>query len=141
MSWTMPRRILQIVAGLIGLVAVGAFALGVANAPGRSRLPGEKATGGVAAGGAAIEATDATPLSQERIEGPPPPPELTPEQKAKIEADKKAKEEAAAQAAADDQDDAANPAASTAPAAPAGAQPGTATPPATPQPDDEPPHE
>lgn len=73
MQWTMPHRVLQIVASLIVLAAVSSFALGVVNAPQHGgRLPGEKVPG-VAAGGAAIDAQDATPLSNERIEGPPPP--------------------------------------------------------------------
>jgi hypothetical protein len=98
MNWSMPRPVLQVVAVAISAVAVGAFTLGVVNAPSRGRLPGERADGT----GAAIEAVEATPLSQERIEGPPPPPEPTPEELAKLEADKLAREqvEAAARAAA-----------------------------------------
>ncbi|MDB5449540.1 MAG: hypothetical protein JWQ52_668 [Phenylobacterium sp.] len=96
MQWTMPRRVLQVVAGLIGLAAVGSFSMGVINAPSHGRLPGEKAPG--EAPSAMIQATEATPLSQERIEGPPPPPELTPEEKAKQDADKKARDAAAAAA-------------------------------------------
>ena len=95
MQWTMPLRTRQIVAGLIGLSAFTAFTLGIINAPSRGRLPGEKAA---ERGGAALEATEATPLSQERIEGPPPPVPLTEEQKAKLEADKLAKAEADAAA-------------------------------------------
>ncbi|WP_133254222.1 hypothetical protein [Phenylobacterium deserti] len=91
----MPRPVLQLVAGLLGLLAAAAFALGVINAPHRGRLPGEKPDSAASAG-AAIEAEEATPLSTERIEGPPPPPELTPEEKAKLEAEAKAKEEAEA---------------------------------------------
>jgi hypothetical protein len=72
MQWTMPPRVLQIVAGLIGLAATAAFVMGVVSAPQRGgRLPGAKVPG-AAAGSTAIEATDATPLSDERIEGPPP---------------------------------------------------------------------
>lgn len=95
MNWSMPRPVLQVVAGGLALIAVGSFSLGVANAPGRGRLPGERADGSRAA---PIEAVEAVPLSQERIEGPPPPPEPTPEELAKLEADKKAKAEAAAAA-------------------------------------------
>ena len=95
MQWSMPHRVLQVVAGLIGLAAVSSFALGVINAPQRGRLPGERAG---EQGAAVIQATEATPLSQERIEGPPPPPELTPEEKARLEAEKQAKEEADAAA-------------------------------------------
>lgn len=101
MQWSMPHRVLQVVAGLIVLVALSAFTLGVVNAPQRGRMPGEKANG-EPNGPAPIIATEATPLSQERIEGPPPPPELTPEEKAKQQADKEAREAAklAAQSAA-----------------------------------------
>lgn len=89
MQWSMPHRVLQAVAGLLVLVAISAFALGVVNAPQRGRMPGEKVSGDN--GPAPIQATEATPLSQERIEGPPPPPELTPEEKAQQEADKEAR--------------------------------------------------
>jgi hypothetical protein len=95
MSWTMPPRVLQIVAAMIVLAAITAFALGVMNAPERGRLPGEK-PGAPQPAAAAIDATDATPLVNERIEGPPPP---TPEElaaKAKAEAEAKAKAEAEA---------------------------------------------
>jgi hypothetical protein len=95
MQWSMPPRVLQIVAGLIGLTAATSFTLGVLNAPQRGRLPGERVEGSPAA---LIQATEATPLSQERIEGPPPPPELTEEEKAKLEAEKQAKAEADAAA-------------------------------------------
>jgi len=110
MQWSMPHRVLQVVAGLIVLVAVSAFTLGVINAPQRGRMPGEKSDGGPN-GAAPIVATEATPLSQERIEGPPPPPELTPEEKAQQQADREAK--AAAKLAA------AGEATPTGPAAPA----------------------
>jgi hypothetical protein len=91
----MPHRLLQVVAGLIGLTAITGFTMGVINAQGHGRLPGERADGTT---GALIQATEATPLSQERIEGPPEPVPLTPEEKAKLEADKKAKAEAEAEA-------------------------------------------
>src|SRR5258706_14332659 len=55
-------------------------------------MPAQKAAG--QAGPAPLAATDATPLSQERIEGLAPR-ELTPEEKEKAEADKEAREEAA----------------------------------------------
>lgn len=97
-TWSMPQPVLKLVATLIAAGAVGAFALGVATAPDKSRLPGERR--GEAAAGAPMEATDATPLGDERIQGAPPPRELTEEEKAKLEADKKAKEEAAAAKAA-----------------------------------------
>lgn len=92
MQWSMPPRVLQVVAGLIGLTAVGAFTLGIVNAPSRGRLPGERADG---ATGSLIQATEATPLSQERIEGPPEPAPLTPEEQAKADEAKAAKSEAA----------------------------------------------
>jgi hypothetical protein len=91
----MPHRVQQIVAGLLGLTALTAFTLGVINAPDRGRLPGERSDG---ASGALIQATEATPLSQERIEGPPEPAPLTPEQQAKLDEEKAAKAEAAAAA-------------------------------------------
>lgn len=93
MQWSMPHRVLQVVATLIVLVALTAFTLGVVNAPQRGRMPGEKVAGST--GAAPLAATEATPLSQERIEGAPVPRELTPEEKEKAEADKEAKEEAA----------------------------------------------
>jgi hypothetical protein len=98
MDWTMPRPVLNWVAGILAMLSLGAFVLGVATADAPSRLPGERSNGPA---GAALEAQEATPLGTERIEGPPPPPELTPEEKAKLEAEKKAKEEAAALAKAD----------------------------------------
>ena len=99
MNWTMPLRTRQLVAGLIGLSALTAFTLGIVNAPSRGRFPGERAPGS-RDDAAAIQATEATPLNQERIEGPPPPTPLTDEQKAKLEADKLAKAEAEAAAKA-----------------------------------------
>jgi cell division septation protein DedD len=117
MQWSMPHRVLQVVAGVIVFIALAAFTLGVVNAPQRGRLPGERADGGSGATAAPLAATEATPLSQERIEGPPPPPELTAEQKARQDADKEAKAEA----------DAARAPASAAPPATA-AEPVTPTP-------------
>lgn len=101
MQWTMPHRALQVVASLIALIALTSFVLGAINAPSRGRLPGERpAVGDDVA--APINAPEATPLSQERIEGPPPPAPLTEEEQAKAEADKaaKAQAQAAAKAAA-----------------------------------------
>ena len=73
MQWTMPPRVLQIVASLLVLAAIGAFAMGVMSASQRGgRLPGEKVAG-AAASGPAIDAEDATPLADERIQGAPPP--------------------------------------------------------------------
>jgi hypothetical protein len=96
----MPHRVLQIVAGLIALAAISSLVMGIVNAPQRGgRLPGAKAS---ATDGPAtvIEAPDATPLSNERIEGPPPP---TPEElaQAKADAEAKAAEADAAEAAAE----------------------------------------
>jgi hypothetical protein len=117
MQWSMPHRVLQVVAGLIVLVAVSAFTLGVINAPQRGRMPGEKSASGGSDGAAPIVATEATPLSQERIEGPPPPPELTPEEKAQQQADREAK--AAAKLAAAGEATPAGPAAPAPPKLPA----------------------
>lgn len=97
MTWSMPRPILHVVAWLIGLAAISSFAMGIYNAPDRGRLPGEGVQGKAGAA-APIQAMEATPLSQERIEGPPPAPELTEAEKLKAEADKKARAEAAAEA-------------------------------------------
>jgi hypothetical protein len=123
MQWSMPHRVLQVVATLIVLIALSAFTMGVVNAPQRGRLPGEKAPG--SQGAAPLAATDATPLSQERIEGTAPR-ELTGEEKEKAQAEKEARQEAA---------DAAKAAAATAP-------PGVVVPPpvsATTPPPSEPP--
>jgi len=95
MQWSMPHRVLQVVAGLICLTAVTGFALGAINAQGRGRLPGERSDGTT---GALIQATEATPLSQERIDGPPEPTPLTEEEKAKLAEEKKAKADADAAA-------------------------------------------
>ncbi|MDB5419572.1 MAG: hypothetical protein JWP50_2991 [Phenylobacterium sp.] len=74
MIWTMPRPVLQWVASLMALGAASAFVMGIINAPDHSgRLPGERAARGSAVAGTAINAADATPLSQERIEAPPKP--------------------------------------------------------------------
>jgi hypothetical protein len=116
-QWSMPPRALRVVAGLIGVVALSAFILGVLSAPQRGRLPGEATAEG---GAPVLQATEATPLSQERIEGPPPPPEPTPEELARLEAEKKAKEEAEAAALA----------AAAAPVAPQPVAPAPTAPPA-----------
>ena len=121
MQWTMPHRVLQIVASLIALAAVSAFVMGVINAPQRGgRLPGEK-LGGPAGATTAIDAPDATPLSNERIEGPPKP---TPEEEAQAKADAEAKaEEADAGNADDDADTGPPPAVAPAPPPPRPAPP------------------
>lgn len=73
MEWTMPRPVVVGIAALLALAAAGSFAMGVISAPQRGRMPGERAPGVAAAPVAAINATEATPLSQERIEAPPKP--------------------------------------------------------------------
>jgi hypothetical protein len=100
MNWTMPPGVLRIVAGALIAISLGAFAMGVIRAPERGRLPGEREEGGASStpAAAAAAAPEAQPLSQERIEGPPPAPELTPEEKAQAEADKTAKAQADAAA-------------------------------------------
>lgn len=95
MNWSMPRPVLQVVAASIGAVCLGSFAMGVMTAQPPARLPGEQPG---AAAGQPIEAQEARPLTEERIEGAPQPPPLTDEQKAQIEADKVAKEAEAAAA-------------------------------------------
>ena len=98
MNWTMPRPVLRVIAALLGAACLGAFTLGVLTAPPRGRLPGERLDGVT---GQPIEARDATPLVDERIQGAPLRVELTDEEKAKLEAEKKAKAEAAALAKAE----------------------------------------
>jgi len=135
MQWSMPQRALQVVAVLLVSIAILAFGAGVWNAPNRGRLPGERTQDAGPGSAPAAVATEAIPLSQERIEGPPPAAELTPEEKAKQEADKLAKAQAdvttkvapAAQAAAP-----------SAPSAPVPVAPSVETP--APPPSDEAPH-
>ena len=97
MNWSMPRPVLQGVAAAIGVACLGSFTLGVATAPQRGRLPGERLDGLT---GQPIQAQEATPLVDERIQGQAPE-ELTPEEQAKLDADKKAKAAAAALARAE----------------------------------------
>ena len=139
MQWSMPRPVLQVVAVLLGLIALGALSLGIASAPSRGRLPGEGLPD--TAAGAAIQATEATPLGDERIEGPPPPKPLTEEEKAKLEEEKKAKEEAeaAAKLAAADAEKAL-PTPKAAPAQPPADRVGDLLDSVTPPPQEEPPH-
>ena len=92
MNWSMPRQVRQGVAALLALACLVAFSVGVITAPSRGRLPGQAPDGAL---GAALQAQEATPLSEERIEGAPEPAPLTEEQKAALEAEKKAREEAA----------------------------------------------
>lgn len=118
MNWSMPRPVLQMVAALLVATSLGAFALGVVTAPSRGRLPGERLDGVT---GRPVEAQEATPLVEERIEGAAAEEEeLTPEEQAKLEAEKKAKAEAAALAKAEAEKGApAGPEAITLPIAPA----------------------
>ncbi len=116
MQWSMPPRVLKVVAGLLVAISLGAFTMGVIRAPERGRLPGEHDLGNASGAAAPVVATEAQPLTQERIEGPAPAPELTPEEKAQAEADKAAKAQA----------DAATKAATT--ATPVAAPPPTPTP-------------
>ncbi|WP_205854093.1 hypothetical protein [Phenylobacterium kunshanense] len=94
----MPRPVLQLVATGIVVASLGAFALGVATAPSRGRLPGERPG---AQTGEVLEAVEAQPLVDERIQGAAVQEELTEEEKAALEAEKKAKAEAAALAKAE----------------------------------------
>jgi hypothetical protein len=98
MNWTMPRPVLQIVATGLGVVWIGAFAFAAFTAPPRGRLPGEGPRG---ASAEVLQAAEATPLIDERIQGAPEPEELTEEEKAALEAEKQAKAEAAALAKAE----------------------------------------
>ena len=98
MNWTMPRPVLKLVAVVIGVVSLGAFTTGVLTAPSRGRLPGERLDGVT---GQPIEARDATPLVDERIQGAPAPVALTEEEKARLEEEKLAKAEALALAKAE----------------------------------------
>ncbi len=98
MEWTMPRPVLRWVAALIITASVAAFGLGVATAPDRGRLPGERAGGPV---GQVLQAVEATPLGEDRIEGSSGPPELSDEEKARLAAEKEEQEAAAALAKAE----------------------------------------
>ncbi len=143
MQWTMPHRVLQVVAVLIVAAALGGFTLGVINGTQRGRLPGERPAGASSKTPAAVQAVEATPLSQERIEGPPPPTPLTPEEKAQADADKAAKAQAdAAKLAANGTATPATKAPATASAAPAAApaEKPAAEKPAEPAASEEPPH-
>ncbi|WP_141653059.1 hypothetical protein [Phenylobacterium immobile] len=118
----MPRPMLQIVAAILALVAIGAFLSGVMTAAPRGRLPGEQPAA-ILLGPTGANIADAVPLADDRIEGAPEPVELTPEEVAKLEAEKKAREEAAAHQAMMDA------------AAQAAAAPKVAPPPVTTAPD------
>jgi hypothetical protein len=136
MNWSMPRPVLQVVAGLMGAVWLGAFAFAAVTAQERGRLPGQRLDGVT---GQPIQAQEATPLTDERIQGAAPATELSDEEKAKLDEAKEAKEEAAAAAKAEAAG--VQPVAPTAapaqPAAPADAAP-AAQPPAQPKPDEPP---
>jgi hypothetical protein len=128
MSWTMPRPVLRWVAAVLGLTWLGAFAFAVATTPERGRLPGDNPRAQV---GTPLEAVEATPLSDERIEGSSAPPQLSDEEKARLAEEKEARELAAAAKAQAEQ--AAAAAAATPP--PAIQPPAAITPPPlTPQP-------
>jgi len=133
MIWTMPRPVLHWVGGLLGLGALTAFVMGAINAAERGgRLPGERAPGQPAGAATAINATDATPLAQERIEAP-----AKPEPKPATNTDD-----------SDDEDTAPQPTNVIPPAKALNATPPVVTPPtpavnatpAAPPPEDEPPH-
>ena len=98
MNWSMPRPIVQAVGALLMVSAVGSFALGVATAPARGRLPGERLDGVT---GQPIQAQDATPLTEDRLQGAAPPAELSDAEKARLAEEKEAKEDAAAAAKAE----------------------------------------
>jgi hypothetical protein len=98
MNWSMPRPVLQVVATVLAVSCMGAFTLAAFTAPARGRLPGD---GPVGKSAEVLQATDAQPLIDERIQGAATPEELTPEEQAALDAEKKAKEEAAALARAE----------------------------------------
>ncbi len=99
MTWSMPRPILQLVALALGLACIGAFATGVLTAQPPARLPGEDVAGGPTT--QVIQAQEAQPFVEERIEGAPEPPPLTEEERERLEAEKAAKAEEAARARAE----------------------------------------
>ncbi|MDP3852335.1 hypothetical protein [Phenylobacterium sp.] len=88
----MPHSVLRVVAVIIGICAVGGFALGVRNVPDKARLPGESAGGS----SSALQAADATPVGELLVTDPPPPP---PEEKTEEEAAEKTEEVRAAEMA------------------------------------------
>jgi len=117
MNWSMPRPVLEIVAGVIAVACAASFTLGVVTAPTRGRLPGERLDGLT---GQPIQAQDATPLVDERIQGAITGEELTPEEQAKLDEEKKARAAAAALARAEAEKGApVGPEAATLPIAPA----------------------
>lgn len=98
MNWTMPRPLLQVIAAVIGVACLAAFTVGVVTSPTRGRLPGERLDGVT---GQPIEAQEATPFIDERLQGAAAPVELTEEEKVQLEAEKIAKAEALALAKAE----------------------------------------
>ena len=98
MNWTMPRPVLQVVAALLGACCLAAFLMAAITAPPRGRLPGERLDGVT---GQPIAAQDATPLTDERIQGAPEPIALTEEEKARLAAEKVARDAATAAARAE----------------------------------------
>jgi len=91
MNWSMPRPVLQIVAGALGVACIASFTVGIVTAPNRARLPGER----LGETGTPLQALEATPLGEDRIEGPAPPPEVSDEEKARLAALKEDREAAA----------------------------------------------
>jgi hypothetical protein len=127
----MPRPVLHWVAALLGLTALSSFAMGIINAPEHGgRLPGERIPGRAAGAATAIDAAEATPLSQERIEGAPPPVEKPAANKT---------DEQDAEATGDQATNATGPLLNVPPAA-ANATPPPETIAPAPPPEDEPPH-
>lgn len=112
LMWSMPHRILRIVAGLIGLCAVGGFALGLISSN-RGPSPDADEPAGAPA---PLVAADAQPLDSEA----PPAPE--PRAQAKAEADETDSNAQAKVAAAEPEPQKAPPA-KTPPVAPAAAPP------------------
>jgi hypothetical protein len=91
----MPRRVLQLIAALLVVCAVGGFTLGFLGAPKRGRLPGEAAPGGKS-DASLNAAADARPLNtDEFLTVRPPEPEKAPEEKSETEAVEEAKVAAA----------------------------------------------
>lgn len=126
-SWRMPQPVLQAVAVAIAVLSVGSFVAGVATAPARSRLPGERLDGVT---GQPVQAQEATPLTEERIQGAAPAVELSDEEKARLAEEKEAKEAAEALAKAEGAPGVITPGA----AAPAAASPAEPAPAAAPPP-------
>lgn len=99
MNWSMPRPALQAVAVVLGVAWLGAFAFAAVTAEGRGgRLPGQKVD---AVTGQPIQAQEATPLTDDRLQGAQPAVALSDEEKAKLDEAREAKEEAAAAAKAE----------------------------------------